>query len=94
MFTLHIEHRVTDYDAWKRMFDADPLDRKGSGVTGYRVMRPVGDLGAVMIELDFESREAGEKMIVALEELWRGPGAAVMIKPQRKLSETLETGAL
>jgi len=94
MFTLHIEHTVTDYDAWKRMFDADPLNRKGSGVTGYRVMRPVGDTGSVMIELDFDSREAGERMSTALEELWKGPAAAITINPHSRLTETVESGTL
>ena len=43
MFTLHIEHAVRDYDAWKQMFDSDPLGRKTAGVTAFRVMRPVDD---------------------------------------------------
>ncbi|TFB50344.1 hypothetical protein [Cryobacterium tagatosivorans] len=92
MFTLHIEHTVTDYDAWKRMFDADPLDRKGSGVSGYRVMRPTGDTAAVMVELDFGSREAGERMSVALAELWKGPAAEMTINPRATLTETVESG--
>lgn len=94
MFTLHIEHGITDYDAWKRMFDTDPLDRKGSGVTGYRVMRPVADPGTVLIDLDFDSREAGEEMIVALDELWRGPAAAITREPRSRLTETVETVTL
>ena len=94
MFTLHIEHTVTDYDAWKRMFDSDPLDRKGSGVTSFRVMRPVGDTGTVMIDLDFDSREAGERMSAALEELWKGPAAAITLNPQARLTETVETATL
>ncbi|SDL12956.1 hypothetical protein SAMN05216282_13210 [Cryobacterium psychrotolerans] len=94
MFTLHIEHTVTGYDAWKRMFDADPVDRKGSGVTAYRVRRPVGDTGTVMVELDFDSREAGERMGAALDELWKGPAAAITINPHSRLTETVETATL
>lgn len=94
MFTLHIEHTVTDYDAWKRMFDSDPLDRKGSGVTSFRVMRPVGDTGAVMIDLEFASREAAERMSAALAELWKGPAAAITINPHARLTETVEATTL
>ena len=94
MFTLHIEHTVTDYDAWKRMFDSDPLDRKGSGVTSFRVMRPVGDSVSVMIDLEFDSRDAAERMSTALEGLWKGPAAAMTINPRATLTETVEAAAL
>lgn len=94
MFTLHIEHTVTDYDEWKRMFDSDPLDRKGSGVRSFRVMRPVGDSGSVMIDLEFDSREAAEKMRTGLEGLWKGPAAAITMNPHATLTETVETASL
>lgn len=94
MFTLHIEHTVIDYEGWKRMFDADPVDRKGAGVTGYRVMRPVGDTRLVMVDLDFDSREAGERMIRALAELWQGPASEITIDPRAILTETVESAEL
>jgi hypothetical protein len=28
---LRIEHAVPDFNGWKRAFDSDPVDRKGSG---------------------------------------------------------------
>ena len=94
MFTLHIEHTVTNYDDWKRMFDSDPLDRKGSGVTSFRVMRPVSDSGSVMIDLEFDSRDAAERMATALEGLWKGPAAAITLNPSATLTETVETVTL
>ena len=94
MFTLHIEHTVTNYDEWKRMFDSDPLDRKGSGVTSFRVMRPVADSGSVMIDLEFDSRDAAERMSTALEALWKGPAASITINPRATLTETVETASL
>jgi len=94
MFTLHIEHSVTDYDAWKRLFDADPVDRRGSGVNSYRVMRPVDDPESVLVELDFDSREAGEHMSRALDEMWKGPAAAITINPHARLTETVDTATL
>lgn len=94
MFTLHIEHTVRDYDAWKQMFDSDPLGRQTAGVKAFRVMRPVDDADAVRIDLDFDSRTAAENMKVALEELWKGPGAALMRNPQAVLTETVEDVAL
>lgn len=92
MFTLHIEHAVTSYDAWKRLFDADPRDRRGSGVLAYRVMRPVDDPDFVLIDLDFATREGAERMHASLRELWNGPGAAVMHDPAARLVEVVEAG--
>ncbi|WP_198414060.1 hypothetical protein [Cryobacterium adonitolivorans] len=89
MFTLHIEHSVRDYDAWKQMFDSDPLGRKTAGVSSFRIMRPVDDVESVRIDLDFDSRTDAEKMKVALEELWKGPGVALMRNPRALLTETV-----
>jgi hypothetical protein len=40
MPVLRIHHAVPDCEGWKRAFDGDPMDRKGSGVlwagAGYR----------------------------------------------------------
>ena len=94
MFTLHIEHSVGDYDAWKRMFDSDPLNRKTAGVTSYRVMRPIDDPNAVRVDLEFDSREAGETMKAALEAMWQGPAAAMMRDPHARLWEIDETRSL
>ena len=40
MHLLQIGYPVPDYDAWKAAFDRDLLDREGSGVRRYRVLRP------------------------------------------------------
>jgi hypothetical protein len=72
MFTLPIEHSVGDSDAWKRLFDADPLNRAASGVTAFRVMRTVDDPNIVWIDLDVGSRSAAVTMKTALERLWAG----------------------
>jgi hypothetical protein len=58
MYVLKIEYPVADYDAWKVAFDRDVLDREGSGVRRYRVLRPTDHPTYVMIDLDFD--DAGE----------------------------------
>jgi hypothetical protein len=70
MLVLRIQHPVDDFDAWKRAFDADPLDRKGSGVRSYRVMRGVDDPRLVTVDLAFDDRDAAESMRAALLGLW------------------------
>ncbi len=58
MHVLQIEYPIPDYEAWKAAFDRDVLDRKGSGVRRYRVLRAADDPNYVIIDLDFD--EAGE----------------------------------
>ena len=40
MHVLKIEYPVADYDSWKEHFDRDRLDREGSGMRRYRILRP------------------------------------------------------
>lgn len=90
MYTLRIAHTVTDYDNWKRTFDNDPLDRRGSGVHAMRVYRPVDDPFAVLIDLDLESREKAEALSVALLQLWAGPAATIVRDARVQLVEVTE----
>ena len=76
MATLQIEHAVSDFEVWKRAFDADPVRREESGVRRYRVYRPLDDPGYVKIDLDFDNASKAEEFRAALQVLW-GSGRAV-----------------
>lgn len=43
MFTLSIEHAITDYPTWKVAFDRFAAAREQAGVLGARIRRPVDD---------------------------------------------------
>ena len=45
-----------DYDAWKQMFDSDPVGRKGI-VTKHRVFRGVENPNEAFVSLEFASVE-------------------------------------
>ncbi|WP_411284203.1 hypothetical protein [Lapillicoccus sp.] len=51
MFTVHIEHRISDLPTWKAAFDRDPADRAGSGVRRHVVHQPVDDPRYVYLDL-------------------------------------------
>lgn len=70
MAVLRIEHQVTDFDAWKAAFDADPLDRVGRGVRRYRILRRADDPNHVMVDLDFDTVGEAEGLLAALRALW------------------------
>ena len=88
MYTLRIEHPVPDYDAWKKVFDSDPIGRKQSGVRRYRILRPTDDPNYVMIDLEFDSASEAETVHTALRELWGR--VEVMHSPQARIVEAVE----
>ena len=93
MTVLHIEHGTPDFDAWKGMFDADPADRKGSGVTAYRILRSA-DGGRVAIDLHFSSERDAEQMLEKLRGVWSGAGAAVIDDPEARIFSVVEEASL
>jgi hypothetical protein len=91
MPVLHIQHAVPNFEGWKRAFDSDPMDRKGSGVRRYHVHRSIGDPNFVMIDLEFDAQSEAERMLERLRQLWAGPGGAVMRNPEAWIIETVES---
>ena len=78
MFILQIEHKVPNYEGWKKAFDADPINRKRMGVTRYQVCRQEQDPDNVVIALYFESLQNLEAMLAALQNLWKKVDGTVM----------------
>lgn len=79
MAILRVRHPVKDYAMWKRSFDADPLDRRGSGVLRYRIAREVGNDLDLTIELEFADIAKAESMAERLRRLWQRPEVAGML---------------
>ena len=87
---LRIEHKVPNYEGWKKAFESDPIDRKKSGVRCYRVYRPVDDRNYVIIDLEFDSVEETEAALVALRKLWTNVEGKVMVNPQTRILDIVE----
>jgi hypothetical protein len=51
---------VDDYDAWKAMFDDDPVGREKHGATGHVVSRAVDNPNESFIRVDFPSVEQAQ----------------------------------
>jgi hypothetical protein len=60
MFTLSIEHAVTDFATWKSAFDRLADARAKGGVIANRISRPVDDPSHLIIDLDFQTRGQAE----------------------------------
>ena len=90
MFTLSIEHGITDYPTWRQAFDRFADARPHGGVLGHRIRRPVGDEHYLVIELDFPSREQAERFRKFLYEVvWPNRNASPGLEgaPQARVLE-------
>lgn len=91
MLVLQIEHLVSDFDGWKKTFDSDPLNRKESGVRSYRIFRTVGNPNYIIVELEFDNLQEATKMHERLKQLWRPIESKVIMSPQSRIVETIES---
>jgi hypothetical protein len=57
MFTLSIEHAISDFPTRKRTFDRFAEARRNAGVVSHRIRRPVEDPHYLVIELEFDAQE-------------------------------------
>jgi hypothetical protein len=94
MTVLRIEHEVSDYAAWKRMFDDDPIDRKGSGVRRYEILQEATDPNYVLIDLEFAGLPEAEAFLTKLQGVWTGPGRDVMRNPKARIVQSTEAQVL
>ena len=92
MHVLRIQHAVSDFDTWKKVFDSDPLGREKSGVRRHHVTRATEDPNLVMIDLEFDDIGAAEAMQSALQGLWgRIAGDGLISGPSARILETVES---
>lgn len=91
MYILRIEHQVPNYEGWKRAFDSDPVIREKSGMRSYRILRPIDDPNYVMIDLDFNTASEAEAHLATLRVLWGRVEGTVMMNPQVRIVEAVET---
>jgi hypothetical protein len=91
MTILRVEHKVPNYDGWKKAFDADPINRRESGVRRYRVFRPVDDPNYVIIDLEFDIPGKAQSTLVSLQKLWVNVEGKVMVNAQARLLNVEET---
>jgi hypothetical protein len=58
MVTAFVQHRVKDYDAWRRVYDSVADMQKTGGVVAESVYRAEGDPNIVMVSHQFSSISA------------------------------------
>jgi hypothetical protein len=91
VYILRIEHPVSDFDGWKKAFDSDPIGREKSGVRRYRLLRPIDDAHYVMIDLEFDTAGQAEALLTAMRVVWGRVQGKIMMNPQARIVEAVET---
>jgi hypothetical protein len=77
MFTLSIEHAITDFPTWKTAFDRFSDARAQAGVLAHRIRHPLDDPHYLVIELDFETKGRAEAFRQFLTNVvWSNPDAS------------------
>lgn len=94
MITLRIEHKIANYDGWKKAFDSDPINRKQSGVKRYRIYRPSDDDLFIIIDLDFDNLEQAQSTQAALNRMFGNIDGKIIFGPQTKLLNVVEASEL
>ena len=94
MPVVRIEHAVPSFETWKRAFDSDPADRTGSGVRRYQILRLQDNPNFVMIDLEFASLGEAEAFLHTMQQIWSGPGKAVMQNPSGRIADIVEVKEL
>lgn len=90
---LRMRYELEDYDAWRSMFDRDPLDRGGSGVLSHRISRDADIGSAVLVDLDFGTLAEAQAFRDRLRVLLADPSTPAMARAEFIVTETTETAA-
>jgi hypothetical protein len=87
---LIVQHNVSDYDAWKNVFDEHAGVRKGHGATGHVIYRGANDPNSITIVNHFPSKEQAEQFAAdpSLKEAMEKGG--VVSQPQITWAEYVE----
>jgi len=91
MVILRIEHKVPHFEGWKKAFEADPINRKKSGVIRYGIFQPADDPNFVIIDLEFNDLSEAENTLVKLSALWKNVEGKVMLNPRTQIIRLLES---
>ena len=94
MFTLHIEHPITDFATWRNAFDGFADMRGRSGVRSHTIRQPVDDPRYVLIDLDFDTTAQAEHFVDLLRtRVWanRDNSPALAGAPITRILEVRDT---
>lgn len=63
MVRMFVRHKVEDYGAWRKVYDAFDVERRPMGVIGDSVFQSVDDPNDVTVWHDFDSAEEARAFV-------------------------------
>jgi len=87
---LRIEFNVTSYADWKKIFDSDPADRAGNGVTAYSIVQASDDPNCVVVDLKFEGQPAAQAFLGKVQGVVANQGAGVVTNANPRIFNKVE----
>ena len=97
MYTLHIEHPISDFEVWSAAFARFAPLRQSAGVRSQTVRRPLDDPHYVSVDLDFDSPDRAEAFLQTLRtRVWASPTASPALAgdPVTRILVTADSPAL
>jgi hypothetical protein len=91
MLILQIEHEVQNFDRWKKAFESDPVNRKKAGVIRYNIFQRIDNPDFVVIDLEFDDLKKAQDTMTALRGLWERVEGKIMINPQIRILNLVES---
>ena len=74
MYTLHIEHPITDFGVWSAAFTGFAPMRAAAGVRSHTIRRPVDDPRYISVDLDFDTADSAQAFLQTLRtRVWAMP---------------------
>jgi hypothetical protein len=95
MFTLQIQHAITNLAAWHAAFDRFAEIRAEKGVRSHVVRQPIDDPQFIVVDLEFEESAAAEAFEAFLRtRVWSDPisSPALVGAPMTRILETRTAG--
>lgn len=87
---LQIEHKIVNFEGWQKAFEADPINRKASGVRSYKIFQPYNDPNYVIVDLEFDDLQSAENTLAALRKLWTNVEGKIIMNPQTRILTLVE----
>ena len=91
MFILQIEHEVFNFEAWKKAFDNDPIDRKKARVRRCHIFQRADNSNFVVIDLEFDNLSEAESTLASLKILWGTITGKIMMNPHTRVLKLIES---
>ncbi len=88
---LRMRYELEDYDAWRAMFDRDPLDRGASGVISHRICRDADNDALVLVDLEFGTLAEAVAFRERLRVMLADPSTPAMAHAEFLATETTDT---